>query len=45
MFSVVQCVQCKSRFNGKTGGTLTGTIIIYQAVVLAIVALALWLLR
>ena len=45
MFSVVQCVQCRTRYNGKTGASLTATIILYNVVLLAIVTVALWLLR
>jgi hypothetical protein len=32
LFNVVQCSRCGTRFNGKTGGSLTNVIIIYQAI-------------
>ena len=36
LFSVVQCTQCRTRFNGKTGGSLTNAIIVYQVVAFAL---------
>lgn len=36
LFNVVQCTQCRTRFNGKTGGSLTNVIIVYQVVSCAV---------
>jgi hypothetical protein len=36
LFNVVQCTQCRTRFNGKTGGSLTNVIIVYQVVAFAV---------
>jgi hypothetical protein len=41
LFHVVKCNQCRSQFNGKTGGKLTKVIIGYQAIVL-VVMIAVW---
>ena len=41
LFNVVQCTQCRNRFNGKTGGSLTNVIIVYQLVAF-VVALVLF---
>ena len=30
LFSVVRCGGCKAQYNGKTGSSLTKTIIVYQ---------------
>jgi hypothetical protein len=40
LFSVVQCTQCGTRYNGKTGGRLTGVIVVYQLVIFVIAAVA-----
>ena len=39
LFTVVQCTKCATRFNGKTGASLTNTIIIYQVVMFGIALL------
>ena len=36
LFNVVRCTSCRTQYNGKTGGSLTRTIIIYQGVALVI---------
>jgi hypothetical protein len=41
LFNVVQCTKCRTRFNGKTGGSLTNVIIVYQAIAF-VVAIALF---
>jgi len=41
LFSVVRCTQCRAQYNGKTGGRLTKTIIIYQGVAVVLSAGAL----
>ena len=41
LFKVVQCNQCKTQYNGRTGGKLTTVIIGYQVSVLVVLA-ALW---
>jgi hypothetical protein len=38
LFSVVRCGQCRTQYNGKTGGRLTKTIIMYQGVALVLTA-------
>lgn len=38
LFHVVKCHQCDARYNGRTGGKLTRTIIVYQLVVLSLTA-------
>lgn len=43
LFSVVQCSRCHTQYNGKTGAKLTTVIIVYQGVVLLVLA-ALWFL-
>lgn len=40
MFAVTRCNQCKMQFNGKTGGDLTTTIILYNLIVFIIAGLA-----
>ncbi|HYQ17483.1 MAG TPA: hypothetical protein VEQ58_17040 [Polyangiaceae bacterium] len=37
LFHVVKCNQCKSQYNGRTGGKLTTVIIVYQLVILVVV--------
>ena len=32
LFHVVRCTQCRTKYNGKTGGSLTRSIIIYEVV-------------
>ncbi len=44
LFNVVKCTQCRTRFNGKTGGWLTNAIIVYQVVAFAIVLVVVFLL-
>ena len=39
LFHVVQCTQCRTRFNGKTGGSLTNVIIVYQLVAFVVALL------
>jgi hypothetical protein len=34
LFRVLRCAQCRTQYNGKTGGKLTKTILIYQGVAL-----------
>jgi hypothetical protein len=41
LFKVVQCNQCRTRYNGRTGGKLTMIIVGYQVVVL-LVLVVLW---
>jgi hypothetical protein len=36
LFKVVRCSQCKTQYNGRTGGRMTKVIILYQAIALAI---------
>jgi hypothetical protein len=36
LFSVVRCTQCRTRFNGKTGGSLTKVIVVYQLIGLGV---------
>lgn len=36
LFSVVRCGGCKTQYNGKTGTSLTKTIIVYQLVAVAV---------
>ena len=36
LFHVVRCDSCRVQYNGKTGGSLTTTIILYQVVVFVI---------
>jgi uncharacterized protein (DUF983 family) len=43
LFHVVKCSQCGTQYNGKTGGTLTKVIIIYQGVILLVTLLVLFL--
>jgi predicted RNA-binding Zn-ribbon protein involved in translation (DUF1610 family) len=46
LFNVVRCDGCRTQYNGKTGGRLTKTIIVYQLVAFAIgVAIWLWFVR
>jgi hypothetical protein len=35
LFNVVRCGGCNGQYNGKTGGSLTRTIIVYQVVAVA----------
>jgi hypothetical protein len=44
LFHVVQCTRCRTRFNGKTGGSLRNVIIVYQLVGVAIAGLVLYAL-
>jgi hypothetical protein len=37
IFNVVRCTQCRAQYNGKTGGSLTKVIILYQVVALVLV--------
>src|SRR5262245_21157001 len=39
LFNVVQCTRCSTRFNGKTGGSLTNVIIVYQVVAFGVALL------
>jgi hypothetical protein len=43
LFHVVKCTQCRTQYNGRTGGSLTTVIIAYQGVIL-VIALVIWLL-
>jgi len=43
LFHVVRCDSCRTQFNGKTGGSLTTTIIVYQVIVFAFLGAALYL--
>jgi len=36
LFHVVRCDSCRAQYNGKTGGSLTTTIIVYQLVALVV---------
>lgn len=36
LFHVVRCDRCRSQYNGKTGGSLTTTIVVYQLVALVV---------
>jgi hypothetical protein len=36
LFHVVQCNPCATQYNGRTGGTLTRVIILYQVTVLLV---------
>jgi hypothetical protein len=36
LFSVVKCTQCRAQYNGNTGASLTGVIIVYQLIVLLV---------
>src|SRR5215467_8926466 len=36
LFHVVRCDRCRTQYNGKTRGSLTTTIIVYQVVALAV---------
>ena len=36
LFNVVRCGGCNGQYNGKTGGSLTRTIIVYQAIAIAV---------
>jgi len=36
LFHVVRCSRCRTQYNGRTGGSLTTTIIVYQLVALAV---------
>ncbi len=36
LFNVVRCGGCSTQYNGKTGGSLTKTIIVYQAIAIAV---------
>jgi hypothetical protein len=38
LFHVVRCAGCQKSYNGKTGGSLTWTIAIYQVVAIGIIA-------
>ena len=41
LFNVVRCHRCAKQYNGRTGASLTGVIIVYQLVLLAIVVVLL----
>ena len=43
LFHVVRCDRCRTQFNGKTGGSLTTTIIVYQLIAFAVVGGAIYL--
>jgi hypothetical protein len=46
LFHVVRCAQCRTKYNGKTGGSLTKSIIIYEAISITVTAgllAAIWL--
>jgi hypothetical protein len=45
LFHVVKCNNCRAQYNGKTGGTLTKVIIIYQGTFLVIALVIFALLR
>lgn len=48
MFHVVRCRACDASYNGRTGGKLTATIVVYQiiaALVVAVILLYLFKLR
>lgn len=36
LFHVVRCDGCRTQYNGRTGGSLTGVIVLYQVVIIAI---------
>ncbi len=36
LFHVVKCNRCAAQYNGKTGGTLTTVIIVYQLVAIVV---------
>jgi transposase-like protein len=44
LFHVVRCHGCRKQYNGRTGGSLTRVIIVYQGIFLAVAAVlfALW---
>jgi hypothetical protein len=44
LFHVVRCDQCRAQYNGRTGGSLTKVIIVYQgiALVVAVALFGLW---
>jgi len=44
LFHVVKCTQCRTQYNGRTGGTLTGVIIAYQGTFLVIALVVYFLL-
>jgi hypothetical protein len=43
VFGVVKCTQCRTKYKGKTGATLTSSILIYQGVVVVISAVLIYL--
>jgi len=45
LFSVVKCNQCKTQYNGKTGGKLTKIIIAYQVIALVVFGTVFYFLR
>jgi hypothetical protein len=45
LFHIVKCSQCRTQYNGKTGGSLTKVMIIYQSVALVLVLVLFLLLR
>jgi hypothetical protein len=36
LFKVVKCSECKTQYNGRTGGRMTKVIILYQLIAFAI---------
>jgi predicted RNA-binding Zn-ribbon protein involved in translation (DUF1610 family) len=45
LFHVVRCTQCRAQYNGKTGGKLTKTIILYQVAGVGLAVVIILLLR
>lgn len=45
IFHMVKCTECKTQYNGRTGGRLTKTALLYQLVILALILAAWWGLR
>jgi hypothetical protein len=42
LFHVVRCGQCRTQYNGRTGGKLTRVIVVYQLVAVALIGLITW---
>lgn len=42
LFHVVRCTACRAQYNGRTGGKLTTTIVVYQLVAVVVFGAAAW---
>ena len=45
IFHIVKCTECKTQYNGRTGGRLTKVALLYQVIIAVIILAGWWGLR